>query len=39
VIALLGRLPSNTLIDWDLVVLNGLIVKGVYGREMYKNVV
>lgn len=35
-IALLGILPSNALIDWNLVVFNGLHIKGIYGREMYE---
>ncbi|MBU2510650.1 L-threonine 3-dehydrogenase [bacterium] len=35
-IALLGILPVNTLIDWNLVVFNGLNIKGIYGREMYE---
>jgi threonine 3-dehydrogenase len=35
-IALLGILPPNTCIDWDLVIFNGLVIKGVYGREMYE---
>ncbi len=35
-IALLGILPSDTSIDWDFVVFNGLIIKGIYGREMYE---
>lgn len=35
-IALLGILPSGTVIDWDLVVFNGLTIKGIYGREMYE---
>ena len=34
-IALLGLLPRAE-IDWDAVVLNGLTVKGIYGREMYE---
>ena len=34
-VALLGILPE-TQIDWDLVVFNGLIIKGIYGREMYE---
>jgi threonine 3-dehydrogenase len=34
-IALLGMLPKNTAIDWDLVVFRGLNIKGIYGREMY----
>jgi len=35
-IALLGILPSNTAIDWNLVIFNGLNIKGIYGREMYE---
>ena len=35
-IALLGILPNGTAIDWDLVVFNGLTIKGIYGREMYE---
>ena len=35
-VALLGILPPNTAIDWDLVVFNGLSIKGIYGREMYE---
>jgi threonine 3-dehydrogenase len=34
-IALLGILPP-TEIDWSQVIFNGLIVKGIYGREMYE---
>jgi len=35
-IALLGLQKPGTLIDWDKVVFNGLIIKGIYGREMYE---
>jgi threonine 3-dehydrogenase len=35
-IALLGILPADTPIDWTLVIFNGLIIKGIYGREMYE---
>jgi threonine 3-dehydrogenase len=35
-IAMLGILPADTAIDWDLVVFNGLTLKGIYGREMYE---
>ncbi|UCF95621.1 MAG: L-threonine 3-dehydrogenase [Desulfobacterales bacterium] len=35
-VALLGILPPDTAIDWDLVVFNGLTIKGIYGREMYE---
>ncbi|MDP1836490.1 MAG: L-threonine 3-dehydrogenase [Chlamydiales bacterium] len=34
-VALLGILPPNTLIDWDLVIFRGLLLKGIYGREMF----
>ena len=34
-IALLGILPE-TEISWDLVVFNGLTIKGIYGREMFE---
>ena len=35
-IALLGILPANTAINWDDVIFKGLIIKGIYGREMYE---
>ena len=35
-VALLGILPQESAIDWDLVVFNGLTLKGIYGREMYE---
>jgi threonine 3-dehydrogenase len=35
-IALLGIMPSSAAIDWNLVVFNGLTIKGIYGREMYE---
>ncbi len=34
-IALLGFLPKNTGIDWSQVIFKGLILKGIYGREMF----
>lgn len=34
-IALLGILPPNTLIDWDLVIFKMLEIKGIYGREIF----
>ncbi|MBX3708795.1 MAG: L-threonine 3-dehydrogenase [Gammaproteobacteria bacterium] len=34
-IALLGFLPHTTHIDWNQVILKGLTIKGIYGREMY----
>jgi threonine 3-dehydrogenase len=35
-IALLGILGPNTEIDWDLVIFNGLTIKGIYGRELFE---
>lgn len=35
-IAMLGIQPSNTSIDWNSIVFKGLIIKGIYGREMYE---
>jgi threonine 3-dehydrogenase len=35
-IALLGILGGEAAVDWDLVVFNGLTIKGIYGREMYE---
>jgi threonine 3-dehydrogenase len=35
-IALLGIQANEVAIDWDLVVFNGLTIKGIYGREMYE---
>lgn len=35
-IALLGIPSPDTVIDWTTVVFNGLIIKGIYGREMYE---
>lgn len=34
-IALLGFLPHGTGIDWSQIIMKGLIIKGIYGREMY----
>ncbi len=34
-IALLGFLPHNTGIDWSQIIMKGLLIKGIYGREMY----
>lgn len=34
-IALLGFLPKNTGIDWSQVIMKGITLKGIYGREMY----
>lgn len=35
-IALLGILPNETSIDWDQVIFKGLVIKGIYGREMFE---
>jgi len=35
-IALLGFLPRDTQIDWSQVIQKGLVIKGVYGREMFE---
>lgn len=35
-IALLGILPEKVAIDWDDIIFKGLIIKGIYGREMYE---
>lgn len=34
-VALLGFLPQQTTIDWNQIIMKGLILKGIYGREMY----
>ncbi|MDH4030781.1 MAG: L-threonine 3-dehydrogenase [Chromatiales bacterium] len=35
-VALLGIPPGDTAIDWNEVIFKGLIIKGVYGREMFE---
>jgi threonine 3-dehydrogenase len=35
-IALLGIQGKQAAIDWDLVIFNGLTIKGIYGREIYE---
>jgi threonine 3-dehydrogenase len=35
-IALLGIPPDDTSIDWNEVIFKGLIIKGIYGREMFE---
>lgn len=35
-IALLGIPPDKTAIDWNLVIFKSLIIKGIYGREMFE---
>jgi threonine 3-dehydrogenase len=35
-VALLGIMPGEEAIDWSQVVFKGLVLKGIYGREMYE---
>lgn len=35
-IAMLGIPPENMAIDWNQVIFKGLVIKGVYGREMFE---
>jgi threonine 3-dehydrogenase len=35
-VALLGFLPRETQIDWNQIIMKGLNVKGIYGREMFE---
>lgn len=35
-VALLGIPPGDVTIDWNQVIFKGLILKGVYGREMFE---
>lgn len=35
-IAMLGIPPQETLIDWNQVIFKGLVIKGIYGREMFE---
>ena len=35
-IAMLGIPPKETLIDWNHVIFKGLVIKGIYGREMFE---
>lgn len=34
-VALLGFLPANTEINWNHIIMKGLQMKGIYGREMF----
>lgn len=34
-ISLLGFLPKNTGINWNLLIMKGITIKGIYGREMF----
>lgn len=35
-IALMGIPPASTAIDWNQVIFKGLMIKGIYGREMFE---
>jgi len=35
-VAVLGILPAGTAVDWNEVIFKGLIIKGIYGREMFE---
>ncbi|MEM9334756.1 MAG: L-threonine 3-dehydrogenase [Pseudomonadota bacterium] len=35
-VAILGIPPGETQIDWNQVIFKGLILKGIYGREMFE---
>jgi len=35
-VALLGIFPEAVSLDWSLVIFKGLVLKGIYGREMYE---
>jgi threonine 3-dehydrogenase len=35
-VALLGFLPKNTQIEWSNLIMKGLQLKGIYGREMFE---
>jgi threonine 3-dehydrogenase len=35
-VALLGIPPEDTAIDWNEVIFKGLVIKGIYGREMFE---
>ncbi len=35
-VAILGIPPSDVTIDWNQVIFKGLVLKGIYGREMFE---
>jgi threonine 3-dehydrogenase len=35
-IALLGIPPTDTSVDWNQIIFKGLVIKGIYGREMFE---
>lgn len=35
-IAVLGIFPEDTTVNWDDIIFKGLLIKGIYGREMFE---
>lgn len=35
-VAILGIPPKDTAVDWNQIIFKGLVIKGIYGREMYE---
>ena len=35
-VAMLGIPSGDTAIDWNQVIFKGLVIKGIYGREMFE---
>ena len=35
-VAMLGIPPSDVAINWNQVIFKGLVIKGIYGREMFE---
>lgn len=35
-VSLLGIFPAKFAVDWDKVIFKGLVLKGIYGREMFE---
>jgi threonine 3-dehydrogenase len=35
-ISMLGIPPGETAIDWNQLIFKGLVIKGIYGREMFE---
>ena len=35
-VAMLGIPPQDVSVDWNQVIFKGLVIKGIYGREMFE---
>ena len=35
-VAILGIPPHETSVDWNQIIFKGLVIKGIYGREMFE---